>query len=100
MDIVIFLVLIIIVLAVFKDTRSLIYFVGIADVFMRLVHFIKVQVNVIEFSNLINKYIPTSIVGIIANNSEGIVTTIMNWFYIAVMVLFLVYLIKYLFKRV
>ena len=57
MDIVIFLVLIIIVLAVFKDTRSLIYFVGIADVFMRLVHFIKVQVNVIEFSNLINKYI-------------------------------------------
>ena len=98
MDIVVLLVLAIIVLIVFQDTKSLIYFAGIADIFMRLAHFVKVQVNVMEFTRLVNEYIPTSLVSIISDNSEGIVTTILNWFYIVVMVLFLGYLIKYLFK--
>ena len=99
MDIVVLLILIIIVLVVFKDTISIIYFLGIADVFMRLMHFIKSLVNVPEFSDLINTYIPTSVVGVIENNTEGIVTTIMEWVYVVVIVLFLFYLLKYLFKR-
>ena len=99
MDIVVLLILIIIVLVVFKDTISIVYFLGIADVLMRLLHFVKSLVNVPEFSNLINTYIPASLVGIIANNTEGIITTIMNWVYVVVITLFLFYLIKYLFKR-
>ena len=99
MDIVVLLVLIIIILVIFKDTISIIYFLGIADVFMRLMHFIKSLINVPEFSKLINTYIPTSVVGIIENNTEGIITTIMEWVYVIVIVLFLFYLVKYLFKR-
>ena len=99
MDIIILLILIIVVLVIFKDTISIIYFLGIADTLMRLLHFVKSLINVPEFSNLINTYVPTSLVGIIANNTEGIITTIMNWFYVVVITLFLFYLIKYLFKR-
>ena len=99
MDIVVLLILIIIVLVVFKDTISIIYFLGIADIFMRLIHFIKELVSVPEFSDLINTYIPGSVVNIIANNTDGIITTIMNWVYVVIMFLFLFYLVKYLFKR-
>ncbi len=98
MDLMIFLIFVVVIVIVFKDTKSLIYFVGIADIFMRLVHFIKDQVNVEEFSALINRYIPTSIMGIVGNYAEGIFYTILAWFYIVVISWFLGYLIKYLIK--
>ena len=98
MDLMIFLIFVVLIVIVFKDTKSLIYFVGMADVFMRLVHFIKDQVNVAEFSALINRYIPTSIMGIVGNYASGIFYTILAWFYIIIMCWFLGYLIKYLIK--
>lgn len=99
MDLMILLIFVVVIVIIFKDTKSLIYFIGTADVFMKLVHFIKVQVNVPEFTALINNYIPTSIMGIINNYSEGFFNTILAWFYIIIMCWFLGYLIKYIIKR-
>ncbi len=99
MDLMILLILVIVIVIIFKDTKSLVYALGIADIFMRLVHFIKVQVDVPEFSALINNYIPTSLVGIINKYSEGIFNIILSWMYIVVIAMFLFYLVKYLIKR-
>ena len=99
MDLMILLIFVVIIVIIFKDTKSLIYFIGIADLFMKLVHFIKMQVKVPEFTSLVNHYIPTSIMGIINNYSEGIFNTILAWCYIIIMCWFLFYLVKYLIKR-
>ena len=99
MDLMILLTLVIVVVIIFKDTKSLVYILGISDIFMRLLHFIKEQVNVEEFSALINKYVPQSLVGIIDKYSEGVFHTILSWMYIIIIAMFLFYLIKYLVKR-
>ncbi len=98
MDLMIFLIILVIVVLVFKDTRSLIYFLGISDILLKLIHFIKVQIDVEEFTTLINKYIPSSLMGIAANYTEGFVYTIFAWLYIIVMCWFVGYLLKYLFN--
>lgn len=99
MDLMILLIFVVVIVIIFKDTKSLIYFIGIADIFMKLVHFIKELVNVREFTVLINNYIPTSIMGIINNYSEGIFNIILSWCYVVIMCWFLGYLIRYLIKR-
>ena len=95
----ILLILVIVIVIIFKDTKSLVYALGISDIFMKLVHFIRVQVDVPEFSDLINHYIPTGLVGIINKYAEGIFNVILSWMYIIVMVMFLFYLVKYLIKH-
>jgi len=99
MDLMILLIFVIAIVIIFKDTKSLIYALGISDIFMKLVHFIKLQVDVPEFSALINKYIPSSLVAIINEYSEGIFNIILSWGYIIIMCMFLFYLLKYLIRR-
>jgi len=98
MDIIIFLILIIIVLILFRDSRVIIFFIGTSDVVLRLIHFIKDQLAISEFSSFVNKYVPTSVYGIIQRSTSGIVTTLLAWLYIGVMIVFVYYLIKHIFK--
>ena len=77
MDIIIFLILIIIVLILFRDSRVIIFFIGTSDVVLRLIHFIKDQLAISEFSSFVNKYVPTSVYGIIQRSTSGIVTTLL-----------------------
>jgi len=99
MDLVIILVLMAIVILVFKRFSSFIYFVGIVDIFLRTMTYIKQMLNVKEISNFIGKYIPSSIPSILGNYSEGILYDVLMWLYIIGMIIFLSYLIRTFFKK-
>lgn len=99
MDLVILLVLIGIVVFIFKKFSSFIYFVAIVDIFLRILTFIKLQISNYEIYNLLNKYVPTSIPGILNSYSTGLLNTILIWLYVIGMGIFEFYIIKTFIKK-
>lgn len=99
MDLVILLLLIGLVIFFFRRFSSLIYLIGIVDIFLRLVTFIKVELTKGELYAIIDKYIPFNIPTLLGNYSDGLLYTILLWLYIAAMIIFEFYLIKGFFKK-
>lgn len=101
MSLIIFLIIIIVILIIFKDTRSIIYAIGISDIFLRLMHFIAKQLGVANITNFVNKYLPADVLSAICDGQikiTGIFYDVIAWLYIAVMLVFLFNLIKYLIR--
>lgn len=99
MDLVILLILVGIVVLIFKKFSSFIYFLAIVDIFLRIMTFIKLQISNYEIYNFLNKYIPTSIPGILNSYSTGILNTILIWLYVIAMIIFESYIIRTFFKK-
>lgn len=99
MDLIVILVLLVLIVVFFRDFKSFIYGLGIIEIFFRILTFIKNNIPVPEVSNIIDKYIPESIINILAKYSSGLFYTILIWAFLACMIWFLIYLIKYFFKR-
>lgn len=99
MDLVILVILIGIVIFFFKQFSSFVYFMAIADMFFRIFHLIAVTLNIAEFSAFVNKYIPTSIPGIINTYSTGIFNTLLICGYIILMLIFEFYTIRIFIKK-
>lgn len=97
MDIILIgLVIAIIVVALFfKNFKSVVIFIGLTEVFLRLIHRISQLINLKVLNDFVNKYIPTSLEEIINNYSTGILNTILIWILILLFVFFEWYLIKY-----
>ena len=99
------LILIIIVVAIvivalfFKDFKSVVYFLGIIEIFLRLIHRIASLIKVNSFNNFLNKYIPTSLESVINTYSSGILNTVLIWILILLFILFEWYLIQYWLKK-
>lgn len=101
MDIVLILLVIAIIVVglFFKDFKSVVYFIGIIEIFFRLIHKIASMLGIVGFSNFVNSYIPASIENIINNYSAGILNTILMWIVIFLFCYFLYYLIIYWIKK-
>lgn len=99
MDLVIFLIILGVVIFFFKRFDSFIYCLGIVDIFLRIVTFIKVQLLKGEIYLFINKYIPASIPTILSNYSAGLLYTILLWLYVVGMIIFEGYVIRTFFRR-
>ncbi|MCI9233016.1 MAG: hypothetical protein HFH08_00295 [Bacilli bacterium] len=99
MDLVILVVLIGIVVFFFKQFSSFVYFVMIADIFLRLMHGIAGLLKIAEFTGFVNKYIPVSIPGIINTYSTGIFNTLLILGYIILVSIFEFYIIRIFFKK-
>lgn len=99
------LILIILVIAIiivgifFKDFKSVVYFIGIIDIFFRLLHKIAILINIAVLNDFVKSYIPYSIETIIDNYSSGILNTILIWILVFLYIYFLWYLIKYWLKK-
>lgn len=98
MDLVIFLILLVVVIAVFRDFKFVVYFLGILEVFFNLAHYLGDNLPFVNINPFINTYIPTSVFSIASQYTIGIVEDILCWVLFACFVMFLVYLIKYFFK--
>ena len=91
------LVLIILVIAIivvgifFKDFKSVIYFIGIVDIFFRLLHKIASLINVKDLNDFLENYIPSSIEAVINNYSSGILNTVLIWLLVLLYIYFLWY---------
>lgn len=101
MDIVLILlvVLIIVVGLFFKDFKSVVYFLGIIEIFFRLIHKIAVLLGIKKLSIFVDTYIPSSLEKIIDNYSSGILNTVLIWLLVLLFVYFEWYLIKYWVKK-
>lgn len=99
------LILIILVIAIilvglyFKDFKSVVYFIGITDIFFRLLHKFITLINIKVITNFIKEYIPESIESIINYYSSGILNTILIWVLFFLYAYFEIYLIKYWIKK-
>ncbi len=93
-DAIIITLLLALVLMFFRRFSSFVFSVAIIDIFLRILTFIKHNIGLPDVSALINKYIPENIIAIIDKYTSGIVQTILEWAFVFIMVVFLVYIIK------
>lgn len=98
-DLIVFILLMILVIMFFKRFSSFVFFIAIFDIFLRILTFIKLNIPLADVAFIMNKYIPTGILGIIAKYSDGIFTTILNWIYVIIMMIFWVYITKIFLKK-
>lgn len=99
MDLIIILALLAIIVIVRKDFKCFIYALGIIEVFFRIMTFIANNINIVELSNFIHNYIPSSIIAVFAKYSTGLFYSILAWIFVIFMGVLDFYLIKYLIKR-
>lgn len=99
MDLIIIIVLLVLIIFFFKDFKSFIYGLGMLEILFRLLTFVKNNLGIPEISNIIDKYIPGSIINILDKYADGLFYTLLVWGFFICMVWFLVYLVKYFFKR-
>jgi hypothetical protein len=98
-------VLIVLVIAIiivglfFKDFKSVVYFIGIVDIFFRLLHKLITLINVKVITDFVVAYIPSSVEAIINNYSTGILNTVLIWVLFLLYCYFEFYLIKYWLKK-
>ena len=98
MDVVIFIVLALIVVILFKSFDSFVYFFAIVDILLRILDFLKQLLNIPELTTFLNQNVPTSILSMINRYSTGVFNQILTWGYLICFIVFEVYLIKYFMK--
>ncbi len=98
-DLIIVVVLLLLVVFYFRRFSNFVYAFAIIDIFLRILNFIDNNVHVPELQKLIGKYFPDSIEALIYHYTNGIITTILLWVYVALFTIFLGYIFKIFIKR-
>ena len=93
-DLIVLVVLAIIVIMFFKRFSSFVFFIAIFDIFFRILDFIKQNIPLQDVAAVMDKYLPTGILGIINHYTTGIFTTILSWCYVVIMAIFLFYITR------
>lgn len=99
MDLIILLILIAIIIFFFKDFTAFVYFLGIVEIFLRIVNFIANNIGVNELSVWMNNNFPNSIFSILAKYSNGLLYDVLCWLIVFCFCVLLFNLVKYLIKR-
>lgn len=99
MELIVVLVILALIVIFFRDCKSVIYGLGIIEIFLRIMAFIKNNIGIKPISDIIGKYLPNSILDIFAKYSTGLFYQILMWGFVLCMIWFLIYLIKYLIGR-
>lgn len=100
MEVVIIMAIIGAIVFFFKRTFSgFIYAVGMVDIFLRILAFLKSQILGGEALKFVNRWFPESIPAIIERYTDGVLTTVLFWVYVVIMIIFEVYIIKGFIKK-
>lgn len=100
MDIVvIILVLIALAVMIFKKFSSFVYYVAIADIFLRIIAFLAANLPITVVANFLATYFPDSVADIIRLYSSGIFQTVLLWLLFLLYCFFEYYIIRTFFKK-
>lgn len=99
MDLIIILVLIILTIIFFRRFSNVVYIICIIDMFLRIISKIEVLLGIKKISNLVNRYLPDSLLAVINSHSSGIINTILVWLYVGIYVIFLYYVVCTFFRK-
>lgn len=84
---------------IFRKLEKVVYSIAIADIFLRLITFLKHNITSQEIFNFLNKNIPLSIPNIIDKNTSGLLNELLIWIYVIIFVIFEFYMIRSLLKK-
>lgn len=100
-DLILFILIVIFVIFFFRRFSSFVYLIVSLDILYRLLHFVGNNLKIPELTDLIDKYVPTDIVGLIGNyiGTKGIFYTIISWAMFVIYCIFLSYIVKGLVKK-
>ena len=90
---------IILTIIFFRRFSNVVYIICIIDMFLRIISKIEVLLGIKEFSNLVNRYLPDSLLAVINSHSSGIINTILVWLYVGIYVIFLYYVVCTFFRK-
>lgn len=93
-DLVVLIILILVVKMFFKRFSSFVFLMAIIDIFLKIMTYIKYNLGLKDVSYIIGKYFPESIFDIIHKYTNGLVSTILEWCFVVIMIIFLSYIIK------
>ena len=94
MDLIILLALIVIIAFFFRDYKNVVYFLGIVEIFFRIIHFIGDHLKISELNKFINDYIPQSLFTMLGKYSNGLLYEILIWLLLAIFISLEIYLIN------
>ena len=69
------------------------------DVLFRILNVIKNFIPVKDVKQLIGTYVPDSALGVINHYTKGVINMTLTWVYVAIMAVFLYYIVKIFIKR-
>ena len=100
-DLIVLILLIIAVIFFFRSFPSFVYLICSLDILYKLLHFVANNLDVPELTSLINKYVPTSMIGLGSKylGTSGVLYTILIWSVFVIYCIFLFYIIRILIKK-
>ena len=98
MDLIILLVLIAIIVFFFKNFTAFVYFLGIIEIFLRIVNYIANHIGVNQLSVWMINNFPNSIFSILAKYANGLLYDVLCWLLVFCFCVLLFNLVKYLIK--
>ena len=93
-DVIIVVALILVAFCWFRRFSKMVYAIAIIDIFLRLIHYISANIGIQGFNGWVKAIFPSSIPGLLDNYMDGILLTVFVWIYVALMVVFLFYIVR------
>ncbi len=98
-DLIVLIVLIALIIIFFKNFSSVVYFIAIFDILLRIFTFIKLNIPLKDIAAVIDNYIPESIPSLLSKYISGIPYTIILWCYVIIFIIFETYIIRTFWKK-
>lgn len=97
-DLIVIVLLILFVIFYFRKFSNLVYFVGILDIFLRLMYFLRQNIPLPELKRILSN-LPSSLLSLIDKYTNGILYSILAWAWFVILLIFLGYVFKTFIKR-
>ena len=100
-DLIILLILLILVIIFCKKLQFSIFYFVTVDLILRVLAFIKNNININNVTSFISKYLPESIFDMIDKYTSDIdlLNLVLKWAYIVILIIFIGYMIKIFYKK-
>ena len=99
LDLVVLVVLLVFVIIYSKRFQTYIFGFGVIDILFRILNIINGFIPFKEVRKFIKTYTPPSVPDVINKYTTGVFTTVLIWVYVAIMAIFLFYVVKIFLKR-